>query len=125
MIIGIVPDPSRPECCTAAELLGSGLMTNLGQAWGKKDGDCHEIAAAIMLDIATLQSQGAPIGTWVWYMGRCPRIGSHSWIETDGWAIDASNGADDRPIIVQESQAFRRSNGAKKIKEKMQLVAKR
>ena len=124
MIIGVVPDPTRPEC-TAAELLGSGLMANLAKAWGEQDGDCHEIAAAIMLDIATLQSRGAPIGTWAWYTGRCPRIGSHSWIETDGWAIDASNGAADRPIVVQEIQAFRRANGAKKSKKKMRLVAKR
>src|SRR5882762_4301844 len=81
-------------------------MTNLAKAWGKQNGDCHEIAAAIMLDIA--------IGTWVWYTGRCPRIGSHSWIETDGWAIDASTAPTSRlckgPVLAPFDPRFSVAN---------------
>lgn len=55
-------------------------------------GDCHWIAYLLMLEMPNRDG-------WSWCMGTVTRdwkpahaTGLHSWIEHDGWALDAANG---------------------------------
>lgn len=103
----VVPDPIRADCLPVAVLnvmADEGLLTRFQNLWGEQTGDCHEIAGALYADII---SAGVP-GDWQWYVGRCPNIGDHSWIECDGWAIDAANGSTTRPVVVMPSRDYRK-----------------
>ena len=60
---------------------------------GEVEGNCHNVAVSIMADlIAADRSKG-----WFWVKGRkkggmpCGSDLVHSWLENDGWVIDASN----------------------------------
>jgi hypothetical protein len=84
---------------------------------GEPNGNCHIVATHIMANlIATGRSKG-----WVWVKGR--RKGArldgsdfvHSWLEFDGWAIDASNTPNIpiedsavKTILIMDSKSYRK-----------------
>jgi hypothetical protein len=54
-------------------------------------GDCHDIAMALMTDLSLA---GAAEG-WAYVLGGLRTkngVIEHSWLEFDGWAVDAANG---------------------------------
>jgi len=109
----IVPDPAHPDCkplATLQTMLASGALPRFAFLWGLTDGgDCHEIAEALATDLLSSPDD------WRWIMAECkPPTGSHSWLECDGWAVDASNGKT-RPPIVQRASDYRRTLKAKRI----------
>jgi hypothetical protein len=71
------------------------MLPNFRAAFGAPSpdglGDTHEIAIALMTD---LHMAGAA-GPWTYVYGRLATyngVMEHSWLEFDGWAVDASNG---------------------------------
>src|SRR4029077_18391068 len=65
---------TEDECLPAEilrHLMDSNRLQNFQKRWGRSTGDCHEMALALILDLA---DNRAP-GTRFWYMGACPRIG--------------------------------------------------
>jgi hypothetical protein len=111
----IVADPAFPDCepYTILEtLISAGELRRFTRSYGKRAGDCHEIALALVCALADVKER-APF-KWLWYVGDCPDIGEHSWIECEGWAIDASNGRK-RPIIIQRAVDYRRTIAAANI----------
>lgn len=78
-------DLGDPSCFPRfARLFGAPSLDGLG--------DCHEVAIALMLDLADLHRADG----WVWAMGTCTSQKeadfTHSWLQCDGWMLDASNG---------------------------------
>ncbi len=114
MRIAHVPDPLRPHCEPVemlTRLMNMGRMPRFTAAWGNERGDCHEIVMAILLDLASVG-----IRNWRWCRGVFDRIGDHSWLEVDGWAIDAANGSDEKPIIVMRAADYRKVENARDIR---------
>ena len=80
------------------------------------DGDCHEVASALMIDLMVAERAKG----WHRVKGYQPEAGgsgskrSHSWLECDGWAIDASDKRrslskhGELPIIVGEAARYRK-----------------
>jgi hypothetical protein len=94
----VVPGPTFPECEPAKileTLASAGTLHRFTRKYGRHAGYCHEVALALVCDLADSRLS-VP---FKWYVGDCPNIGEHSWIECEGWAIDASNGHK-RPIII-------------------------
>jgi len=115
LTFAIVPDPAFPDCEPAAileTLVNAGELRRFTRQHGKRSGDCHEIALALVTSLA--DCKGPVPFKWQWYVGDCPDIGEHSWIECEGWAIDASNGHK-RPIIIQRAADYRRTIAATNI----------
>lgn len=75
-------------------------------------GDCHEITVALATDLLKVDPAG---DEWRWITADCARIGSHSWLECDGWAIDASNGKT-HPVLIQRADDYRRNAKAKRVR---------
>jgi hypothetical protein len=88
---------SGRDRCSAGEAIGSllsaGQLPHFEQVFGAPSrdglGDCHEVAMALMVDLVTA---GAAEG-WMYVLGRIRRTCEveHSWLEYDGWVVDASN----------------------------------
>jgi hypothetical protein len=109
----VVPNAAFPDCEPArvlASLLDGGTLRRFSRRYEKQSGDCHEIALALIEDLADCHAALK----WFWYVGDCPQIGEHSWIECEGWAIDASRGSD-RPIRIQRADDYRRFIAASNI----------
>jgi len=91
--LGIVPDERNPAVRPQAadvltRLLNEGRLTSFfDRPTNERDGDCHDSALSLLRD---LRVAGADRG-WVLVQGVCKRIGLHSWLEFDGWAVDFSN----------------------------------
>jgi hypothetical protein len=91
-------------------LIRAGYMPRLVSLYGSLGGgDCSAIAAAFMSDIAAIEER--PPGSVLRYLwspvtGHLPRIGSHTWLESDNFAFDLSHG-DRRPAIVMRAAAYR------------------
>lgn len=94
----VLRDRDRDRCSAADEmeaLLRTGAALVIVKYFGQRGdgdlGDCHEIAVALMCDLTVA---GRDEG-WSWVQGTAT-LGSepvfHSWLEYDGWAVDASNG---------------------------------
>jgi hypothetical protein len=73
--------------------------------------NCHTIVSQLRLDFKELGVENM----FAYKRGSCAPLvsdydpnGLHSWIEADGWAIDASNMALGNPICVQRVDAFRK-----------------
>jgi hypothetical protein len=81
-------------------LLALGWMPRLQSIWGTRRADCHEIAVAILSDISDCKPQ--PDLRFDWMTADC-NVGPHSWLESDGWAIDASNGIVRAPFVAPAS----------------------
>jgi hypothetical protein len=112
----VVPDAAHPECkplATLSGMLERDALPTFAFLWGLTDnGDCHEIAEALSNDLT--DNLASPRDEWNWIMADCERIGSHSWLECDGWAIDASNGKT-RPVIIQRAADYRRAVKVKRV----------
>lgn len=123
----VCPDPKKPEHSCRPEkilrnLIKSGafkmsLDTIMEKTpTGEPEGNCHEIAVTIMVDlIRTGNAKG-----WAWlegYKSRESRDESdweHSWLEYDGWAVDASHAHSkkhkrDIPILIFDAQFYRKN----------------
>jgi hypothetical protein len=121
----IVPDAAFPDCepVRALEVLAAaGALRRFMRKYGKRSGDCHEMAHALVMDLADCRDN-VPF-KWFWYTGNCPRIGEHSWVECEGWAIDASNGAD-RPIVIVRATEYRRMIQATNIAQAIDKPSRR
>jgi hypothetical protein len=85
--IGMAPDPLRTACRPAEvlkRLIEARRMRRLEMP--REPGDCHEVALAIMLN---LREANAAHG-WENCAGITEKIGLHSWLECDGWAVDTA-----------------------------------
>ena len=117
-------DPERP-CWPREivnELLNTGrlpfflrAMTEEAQPGGP-EGDCHDVAASIMEDL--VWANCAEGWTWVEGYNRLKPDKSkwvHSWLECEGWAIDASHhvtmniGLGERTILVMDASLYRKT----------------
>jgi hypothetical protein len=103
----VVADAAFPHCEPArilAALLHDGMLPRFKWRYGRRSGDCHDIAQALIGDLY----DAGPTGVrWYWYIGECLEIGEHSWIECEGWAIDASNGIKRHAIWIQRANDYR------------------
>jgi hypothetical protein len=109
----VVPDPAH-DCkplATLSGMLDSGVLPTFAFLWGLTDGgDCHEIAEALSNDLTR-----AGHDDWQWITADCkPPTGHHSWLECNGWAVDASNGKT-RPVLIQRASDYRRAMRARRI----------
>jgi len=71
---------------------------------GQTDGNCHEICIALTAGLTA----GKCAHGWAWVTGQVhfgepstPAV-EHSWMEYDGWALDASNGK----ILIVDAQLY-------------------
>ena len=82
-------------------------------------GDCHTIALALMADLIIARRAHS----WNWLQGyeedSNGKKWDHSWLEYDGWAIDASNLRFEKEneinILVVESKLYREMKKFKRI----------
>jgi hypothetical protein len=100
-----------PPLETLDRLLRARRLPNFSAAWGGEH-DCHSICADLTLD---LHLAGESLDQWVWLQGDCARIGEHSWIEVEGFAIDAANGAR-RPVAIMRANVYRETMGATNVR---------
>jgi hypothetical protein len=111
----IVPDPIRPDCKPQTMLSGMlerGELPKFSKAWGSTPGgDCHEIAEDLCTDLVRSPSRWS----WRWITAQT-KFGPHSWLECDGWAVDASNGAT-RPVLIQRASDYRLNVKATDVQE--------
>jgi hypothetical protein len=108
-----LPDKSAsPYDCKVAivlcALLRKGVLPRF-MAFRRGAHNCHVIVQQLFLDF---KEQGIDT-SFAYKRGSSPVLASrkdpdglHSWIEADGWAIDASGGAADNPIMVQRIADF-------------------
>jgi hypothetical protein len=84
--------------CTAAEAIGAvrdaGQLPRFEKTFGRVSldglGDCHEIAMALMVDLVMARAAEG----WSYVLGTIRGPAGHiehSWLEYDGWAVDAAN----------------------------------
>lgn len=112
----LMSDGSHSECYPLMVLRGlaeSGKLQRFAAHWGKRKGDCHEIAKALADDLR--DAPPMPLN-WHWYIGNRPAAGELSWIECDGWAIDTNNGGPERPVLIHRASDYRRITGATNIR---------
>lgn len=87
-----VADPKAAEILT--DLYARGLLKTFMKVYTEhipigSEGNCHDVAFALM---ANLLMVGKARG-WVWATGHVELLsgrGMHSWLEFDGWAVDAT-----------------------------------
>lgn len=94
-----------------APMLSNGELRHFTEAFGKPSrdglGDCHEVALALMTDLVVA---GRAAG-WKWCEGLVTSDPyEHSWLEFDGWAIDASNGRAKGGRVLIAPRAWYRSH---------------
>jgi hypothetical protein len=88
---------------------------------GEFAGNCHNIVLAFMTDlIIARRAQG-----WFWVRGENPQrtqqgiTWEHSWLEYNGFAVDASELLKERPdkpaISIGEAELYYKAKGIKKI----------
>jgi len=86
---------------------------------GEPKGNCHNIALAFMVDlIMAKQARG-----WFWMRGGNPLIRwEHSWLEYDGFAVDATATQKDNPhqptVTIGEINYYYKSKKITKILKK-------
>jgi hypothetical protein len=117
------PDPNKkPRSCEAINALKSLIRNNQFKITytvlmeKSSFGNCHEVAIALMADLI----MAGISKNWYWVEGFALKSNGekweHSWLEYDGWAIDASNhhtepyrDEDNIPILVYDSDFYRNS----------------
>ena len=110
----LLPDVAFPDCAPLAvleNLLEHGQLKRFAARWGRRKGDCHEITLDLIWDLFDAKSEG-----WAWLTGMAPSIGEHSWLERDDWAIDASNGGKNCPVLMMRSDTYRAMLGVTEVK---------
>ncbi len=115
--IAFVPAEDFPHCEPINELralIANGQLRRLQRKWGRKEGDCHEIARALIADLFDCMHE-RPERPWYWMVGDCSRFGEHSWVESNGWAIDASHGQR-HPITAMRVESYRRMMSARNVR---------
>jgi hypothetical protein len=69
-------------------------FTCLKSFWGDHGKYCHEVACAIKIDLMRMGQNG---NDWKWIIAKdCIFAAWHSWLEHEGWAIDAT----EKEIVV-------------------------
>ncbi len=69
-------------------------------------GDCHEVAQALMADLLMAHEAAG----WSWVTGTQLDGRDHSWLEFDGWAVDASHWTLSKTgggVLVMDADLFR------------------
>jgi hypothetical protein len=102
-------DPDDPECTPLLELmalLDAGQLPHFAARWGRRNGDCHEIAQLLFHDLVAARGRHR----WAWSIGVTALWGEHSWLECDGWVLDAAHGKT-RPVLVMRQAAYQRFCG--------------
>jgi hypothetical protein len=111
-VVFLFADPGDADCEPVRilqTLLAADALPGFERLWRRK-GNCHEITQGLLIRLYEL---GFSPERWVWVHGQCGRaqydgkpLGLHSWIEVDGWAIDAANGGM-RPALVARADHYR------------------
>ena len=114
------PDKPSRECKPAEliqELLLAGELEEFAGSFGISRGDCHEITLTLVCDLAVA---GKADGFY-WVQGTGHFDGNpdrppfdHSWLECDGWAIDAASGK----LLFMDQQLYRDTAQACNIKRR-------
>jgi hypothetical protein len=76
----------------------------------RTEGNCHDVALALMTDLVVA---GQAAG-WHWVRARVRNpsgVFFHSWLEYDGWAVDAAIGK----CLVADAQWYRRAFQARDV----------
>lgn len=144
----VLPDPKRPDrSCKPKEiidrLMKSGALElsldtiTAKTPIGEVEGNCHEVAMTMMIDLIRAENHKG----WVWLTGY--KLGGkkdgsnweHSWLEYDGWAIDASNNheripVEGVPILIYDASWYRKAYKLKvtkcrNAKQTIKLIRKR
>ena len=110
--IGVVTDasPGDPICLAAARfasLLEDHLLPRF-MAFRHGFGNCHGIVNQIYLDLKAIglgHLFSFKRGSSGVLKTETDREGLHSWLETDGWVIDAANGSC-RPVLVVPAEEY-------------------
>lgn len=113
--------PAKRGACSLAAALNNlqrdGALEFFGEFHGQEQGDCHTITCSIMTD---LYESGAYDG-WRWcrgfgYFNEDPSYHEfeHSWVEYDGWALEASNGQ----LVIRDAQTWRSRCKARDVVER-------
>jgi hypothetical protein len=102
---------SCPPAEVLARLLDDGRLPHFIADFGEpsSDGlaDCHQVAIALMVDLFV----AGCVAGWKWCEGTSEQTGRHSWVEFEGWAIDASNGHLRGGALLIADAAWYRSHG--------------
>jgi hypothetical protein len=110
----IVGDDCRPRRQFEA-LLKAEALPNFAKLWGREPGDCHKLCRFTIFDLAVVKV-ALHLGSefsWVWLRSDSCRNHDgnlHSWIESDGYALDAANGCS-RPIFILPAPRWRAQLG--------------
>ena len=103
--IAVVQEADKPICTAAvrfANLLEYHLLPRF-LSFRHGFGNCHSIVDQLYLDLEKIGLDhlfAFKRGSSKALKTTTDQKGLHSWIETDGWVIDASNGATSRPVLV-------------------------
>ena len=103
--IAVVQEIDDPICLAAtrlANLLEDRLLPRF-LSFRHGFGNCHSIAEQFYLDLKEIGLEhlfSFKRGSSEALKTATDLKGLHSWLETDGWVIDASNGATGRPVLV-------------------------
>src|SRR6266481_232824 len=84
----IVADPAFSDCepVSALEILiAAGMLRRFARKYGKRSGDCHEMAYALVMDLA--DCRGNVPFKWFWYAGDCPAKAGRSMRAGAGSAL--------------------------------------
>jgi hypothetical protein len=107
-----------------ASLLDARKLLNFVAFWRGK-GHCHAIVGQLHQDFKDLgiaEQFEYMIGSSDLLRNDSDPEGLHSWIEMDGWAIDASGGGAYNPITIRRVEPFYKSLRLENIRERTEIA---
>jgi hypothetical protein len=117
--VAFVPADEFKGCRPMEEvrlLFESKQLRRLRRRWGRDPGDCHKIALGLHQDLLRCHWLGLldqPFD-WKWMTGERDIGDEHSWLESRGWAIDASHGLTD-PVRAIPVETYRKWVGVQNV----------
>jgi hypothetical protein len=110
VVFGVCPHPDRLRACKPVEMLSAALEAGklpcfceiYGQPSPDGFGDCAEISIALLTDVFRLNGARG----WLLCEGDVRPKGReywHSWLEADGWVVDAASGK----MLVMDARLYR------------------
>jgi hypothetical protein len=104
--------PGRSIALKLADLLAEGQLART-MTFRLGTHNCHGLAWELHHDLKALGPEHWFAGRFEYRRGSSALLkssadpdGLHSWIECDGWAIDASGGAQGNPIMIERTAAY-------------------
>jgi hypothetical protein len=108
LVVGIKKPPICAVATAFSDLLEAQKLPRF-LALRNGIGNCHSVVKQLYLDMKEL----GIADMFAFKRGSCTQLrneydpkGLHSWIEADGWAIDVSNGATGRPVLIMPVEDY-------------------